>query len=199
MLRVIAGELKRRSITTPPDGSTTRPLPDRVRTALFNMLHGHLEGYEVLDCFAGTGAFGIEAISRGASRAVFVEREKSVADLLERNLTELGVRDRAEIVRADALSPSALAMCPRPAHVVFMDPPYPLMQEPAARARIMDRLAECAQLLDDDGYAIIRSPWPYEDRDEEGNRTSVALEHEGLEGPETHAYGSTAVHWYMKP
>ncbi|GAB4547400.1 MAG: 16S rRNA (guanine(966)-N(2))-methyltransferase RsmD [Phycisphaerales bacterium] len=198
MLRVIAGDLKRRTIRTPPDGSTTRPLPDRVRTALFNMLAGHLEGCDVLDCFAGTGSFGIEALSRGAEHAVFVERDKKVADLIEANLRELGVWERATLVRADALSPTALAMCPRPVHVVFMDPPYPLMQDPTSRGRIMDRLAEYADLLDDDGFAIIRTPWPYEDRDDEGTRTDVPLEHPGLEGPETHVYGSTAVHWYMK-
>jgi hypothetical protein len=72
------------------------------------------------------------------------------------------------------------------------------MQDPTQRARIMQRLSEFAQHLDDDGYAIVRTPWPYEDRDEEGARTTVSLETEGLEGPETHAYGSTAVHWYMK-
>ncbi len=202
MLRVIAGDLKRRHIQTPPDGSTTRPLPDRVRTALFNMLSGHYEGHEVLDCFAGTGSFGIECLSRGAERAVFIERDRKIGELIETNLRELGLRDRAELVRADALSPSALACCPRPAHIVFMDPPYPLMQAPATRARIMDRLADFAQLLDDDGFAIVRTPWPYADHEGEGDekrRTEVDLEHPGLEGPETHVYGSTAIHWYMKP
>lgn len=198
MLRVIAGDLKRRTIQTPPDGATTRPLPDRVRTALFNMLHGHLEGYDVVDCFAGTGSFGIEALSRGAEHCVFVERDTKIADLIERNLRELGVWGRAELVRADALTPSALASCPRPAHVVFMDPPYPLMRQPQQRERIMHRLNEFAQHLDNNGYAIIRTPWPHQDQDEEGARTPVTLEHEGLEGPETHVYGSTAVHWYMK-
>lgn len=199
MLRVIAGDLKRRTIQTPPDGSTTRPLPDRVRTALFNMLVGHFEGVDVVDCFAGSGIFGIEALSRGAEHAVFIERDRGVAELLERNLRELGVWDRAELVRADALTPSALAACPRPAHIVFMDPPYPLMIDPVSRARIMDRFAELAQHLDKDGFAIIRTPWPYEDADEEGVRTPVDLEHARLEGPETHVYGSTAVHWYMRP
>lgn len=202
MLRVIAGDLKRRTIKTPPDGSTTRPLPDRVRTALFNMLHGHLKGYDVVDCFAGTGSFGIEALSRGAEHAVLIERDRKIGDLIEENLRELGVWERAELVRADAISPSAIASCPRPVHVVFMDPPYPLMQEPASRERIMNRLAEFAQHLDDDGFAIIRTPWPYADTEqgEDGAtvRTEVDLEHPGLDGPETHVYGSTAVHWYMK-
>ena len=203
MLRVIAGDLKKRLIKTPPDANTTRPLPDRVRTALFNILVGHLEGHDVVDCFAGCGSFGIEALSRGARSAVFIERDASVARLLESNIEELGLRDRATVVRADALTPSALAAAPRPIHVVMMDPPYPLMNDKVVRTRIMNRLADFADLLDDDGYAIVRTPWPFfvlpkNENDEERGRDVVDMEHPRLEGPETHEYGSTAIHLYMK-
>ena len=197
MLRIISGEFRRRQIETPPDALTTRPLPDRVRVALFNMLSGHLEGYEVMDVFAGTGAFGLEALSRGASRCVFVERDRRVAALLKRNLEALGVPDeRAAVVQADALGPAGLAAAPRPMHVVFFDPPYPVMRDPAQRARVLDQFARVGALADPDGFAILRTPWPFADEDDDGASTEVDLAVPGLDGPETHRYGSTAVHWY---
>jgi 16S rRNA (guanine966-N2)-methyltransferase len=212
MLRIISGEFRSRHIMTPEGTDTTRPLPDRVRVAVFNMLHGHLEGQSVLDVFAGTGSFGLEAISRGAKEAVFIEKERQVARLIERNAETLGCVERADVFNGDALGAAALSKCPRPVHVVFFDPPYPMMVEPGTRERIWEQFGRCVQLLDDDGYAIIRTPWPYVDTleeetgelDEDGNelvnrtRVDLPLTVAGAKGPETHAYGSTAVHWYMK-
>lgn len=212
MLRIISGEFRSRHIQTPEGADTTRPLPDRVRVALFNMLHGHLEGQRVFDVFAGTGVFGLEAISRGAKEAVFVEKDRHVARLIERNAEALGCADRADIFNGDALGAAALSKCPRPVHVVFFDPPYPMMSEPTARARVWEQFARCVQLVDDDGFAIIRTPWPYVDvvheesdeSDDEGEplvkvtRTELPLTVQGAKGPETHVYGSTAVHWYVK-
>ncbi len=203
-VRIIGGEFKRRNLHTPRDANTARPLPDRVRTSLFNMLQGHIEGEEVYDSFAGVGTFGFEAVSRGAARVVMVERHKGVLDLLRRTIDDLGVHERAELVPADALGPAALARCPRPAHIVFMDPPYPMMQDPASRTRVMDQFARLIQNLDDDGFAILRTPLPYvdvepdEDPDKPGIRHPVPLDVPGAIGPETHEYGSMALHWYMR-
>ena len=77
-MRIIAGEFKKRKLQGPPDDTTTRPIPDMVKEALFNILRGHPEDGAVLDCFAGTGSIGLEALSRGAPRCVFVERDKKI-------------------------------------------------------------------------------------------------------------------------
>ena len=212
MLRIIAGEFRSRHLKTPDDAETTRPLPDRVRVALFNMLHGHLEGETVVDVFAGTGCFGLEALSRGAARVVFVERDKAVGGLLRDNIRMLGVEERSEVFQGDALGAGALSRCPRPVHVVMFDPPYPLVQDPAMRERVYQQFARFAEALDPKGFAILRTPWPLVDvheeetgeTDEDGvpimkrTRTDVGLRIAGLRGPETHAYGTMALHWYMR-
>src|ERR1700758_5362053 len=100
-MRVIAGTLGGRRLKAPP-GRATRPTSDRVREALFSML-GELDGERVLDLFAGSGALGIEALSRGAARAVFVERGAAAGRVLRENLGSLGLGpERAELRREDA-------------------------------------------------------------------------------------------------
>jgi 16S rRNA (guanine966-N2)-methyltransferase len=105
-----------------------RPTSSRAREALFDIL-GHaafadrelIEGTRVLDAFAGTGALGLEALSRGAAHATFMERDRHVRQLLVGNVTALGEQDRTSIVAADALHPPRAAM---PCDLVFMDPPF---------------------------------------------------------------------------
>lgn len=160
MIRIIGGQLKRRRLYTPPDASTTRPMPDRVRQAIFNLLRGHVEGVEVFDGFAGSGSMGLEAISRGAAHVVFVERERKVADLIEKSASELGVLDRCEIARSDALGAGAIARCPEGVHLVFFDPPYPMVRDKAQWERVKGQFARLIAKLDETGYAIIRTPWP---------------------------------------
>lgn len=203
MLRIIAGQYKSRLIDTPPDGEKTRPLPDRVRTSIHNMLKGHYEGMWFLDAFAGTGVFGLECLSRGAAGVVFIERDREIARLLKSNVDKLGAGERARVVQADALGPLMLAECPKPVHVVFFDPPYPIMEDPEQRVRVWEQFARCVQMLDEGGFGLIRTPWPYIDHmpaDERGHHAKVpiSLEVPGAVGPETHTYGSTAVHWYAK-
>src|SRR4051794_19500228 len=102
-MRVIAGTLRGRRLKAPA-GRSTRPTSDRVREALFSML-GEIDGVQVLDLFAGTGALGIEALSRGAAAAVFVERDGAAAAVLRENLGALGIgSERAEVRRTDALA-----------------------------------------------------------------------------------------------
>ena len=160
MIRIIGGQLKRRRIFTPPDAETTRPMPDRVRQALFNLLRGHAEGVDVFDGFAGSGALGFEAISRGARHVVFVERERRVAALIEQTARELNIEDRCEIATGDALGAGALARCPEGVHLVFFDPPYPLVRERAQWPRVRDQFGRLIGKLDETGYAMIRTPWP---------------------------------------
>lgn len=101
-MRVVAGTARGRRLAAPP-GAVTRPTPDRVREAVFNSLNslGVLSGCRVLDLYAGTGAMGIEALSRGAAHAVFVERHPETLAALRANLAATGLEDRAEVVAAE--------------------------------------------------------------------------------------------------
>jgi 16S rRNA (guanine966-N2)-methyltransferase len=121
-MRIIAGEWRGRPIEAPP-GQATRPTADRVRETLFSMLASRLGSFEELriaDLFAGSGALGLEALSRGAAFATFVENNSSAARLIERNAEALGASDRVQI-----LGGSALAL-PRsdPLDLILADPPY---------------------------------------------------------------------------
>lgn len=121
-MRVVAGEARGRPLVAPP-GNATRPTSDRVREATFNALHslGVVEGATVLDLFAGSGAMGIEALSRGAAHATFVDADARALDAVRRNLDATGLADRATVVRGDAARHLAGA-----GHVdlAVLDPPY---------------------------------------------------------------------------
>jgi 16S rRNA (guanine966-N2)-methyltransferase len=121
-LRVVAGSRKGARIFA-PKGLDTRPTADRVREAAFNLI-GPVEDMAVLDLFAGSGAMGIEALSRGAARAVFVESDRNATDAIERNLEKLGLTGAA-IVRMDAITALATeAAAARHYDLVLVDPPY---------------------------------------------------------------------------
>ncbi len=257
-MRIIGGQYKRTILTGPPDATTTRPLPDRVRESIFNMLQGHLvEGPAVFDVFAGTGSFGLEAISRGATRAVFVERDRKIREILRSNIAKIDATAMSEIVEGDALGPLALARCPSPVTIIMMDPPYPLARDPKSWQRVLAQAGKLVQKLTDDGYLLLRTPWPFlqlaeaeapetePNRNKRGKRkperekvVSLNLDDGSLDsqdideieamfeaiaageaiedgedgpefidgpleiaeavGPETHEYGSTAVHWYQR-
>jgi 16S rRNA (guanine966-N2)-methyltransferase len=117
-LRVVAGTFKGRRLTA-PRGTRTRQTADRVREALFSML-GDVGGARVLDLYAGSGALGIEALSRGADSAVFVERDAQAVAAIERNLAAVGVE--ANLVRQDVVR--FLARADGAFDLVFCDPPY---------------------------------------------------------------------------
>ena len=121
-MRVIAGTYGGRRLQAPP-GEATRPTSDRVREALFSILGDRVQGARVLDLFAGSGALGVEALSRGAASATFVDSAPAAIRALRANLEALGAE--AEVVRADALhwlrsAPAAA----RQYDLVFLDPPY---------------------------------------------------------------------------
>jgi len=120
-MRVVAGELGGRKLVS-PDGTSTRPTTDRVREAVFNALGSAqlLDGALVADLFAGTGAVGIEALSRGAEHCTFVERDRSALRALEENLDTLGLAGRSRVLRSDATQAAATL----DVDIVFADPPY---------------------------------------------------------------------------
>ena len=127
-LRIVGGGHRGRRLFAPP-GGLVRPTSDRAREALFNILsHGNLAASglpfadrPVLDAFAGTGAFGLEALSRGASASVFIESEREALAALRRNVGALGEGDRAHIVAGDATRPPRAGLA---CAVAFLDPPY---------------------------------------------------------------------------
>lgn len=118
----MAGTLRGRRIEAPP-GDRTRPTTDMAREAIFNSLGSHydLAGARVIDCFAGTGALGIEALSRGAGHATFIERDAAALEVLRANIDSLGLADRSTVVRGDAAT--QVARCTG-ATLVLADPPY---------------------------------------------------------------------------
>jgi 16S rRNA (guanine966-N2)-methyltransferase len=126
-MRIGSGELKGRKLHA-PKGSATRPTSARLKKSLFDVLAAStngLDGAHVLDLFAGAGALGLEALSRGAARADFVERGRKAADVIRRNIDELGVRDRTEVWSLDVRAALAkLAEKGVRYHLVFADPPY---------------------------------------------------------------------------
>ena len=135
-MRIISGEWRGRKLAA-PKGDATRPTADRTRETLFSMLVsrlGSLDGLNVADLFAGSGALGIEALSRGAAHCLFAEQDRAALDVLRANLAALGATDRAEVRATSVLS---LGNAPRPYDVILMDPPYGT----GAGAVALDKLA----------------------------------------------------------
>lgn len=131
-MRVIAGEFRSRRLKTLP-GLDTRPTPDRLREALFNVIAPEIEDEVFLDAYAGTGSVGIEALSRGAARAIFIERTREAAEVIRENLATLGLVKRAEVVQGRVLQ----YLKQRSADIVFLDPPYSLEKEYTEALRIL--------------------------------------------------------------
>ena len=127
-MRIIAGRHRGRRLLAPASAATTRPTADRVRQALFDMLwhapwagRAAVEGARVLDAFAGTGALGLEALSRGAAHAAFLENDRAALSALRANIAACREAERCTVLAADALRPPRAEA---PATLVFLDPPY---------------------------------------------------------------------------
>lgn len=176
-MRVIAGTAKGRRLKVPP-GERTRPTTDRVKEALFSSLQPELAGASVLDLFAGSGSLGIEALSRGAASATFVERHERTARILEENIELCGMGERATVVTADvqvALGSPAGA----PFDVALLDPPYGTSDEELAAV-----LASLAPHLADGAVVTV-----------ERDRRSSPPRWPGRIGTERERrYGDTVVH-----
>lgn len=128
-MRIVGGSLRGRRLESPM-GREVRPTSDRAREALFNLLmHGPYDGLEgpaptgldVLDVFAGSGAMGLEALSRGARRVTFIENDRDAVRLIRRNLAALELATHGEVLPRDALAPG---LAPRPHALAFLDAPY---------------------------------------------------------------------------
>jgi 16S rRNA (guanine966-N2)-methyltransferase len=142
-MRIVAGTFRGRPLVA-PKGHSTRPTSDRARQAIFNVLEHaawapDLEGARVIDLFAGSGAMGIEALSRGAAYCLFVERDEPARAAIRANLAALGLEDRARLDRRDAAAlPARTAADGEPFDLAFLDPPYGKGLGEAALARLAD-------------------------------------------------------------
>jgi 16S rRNA (guanine(966)-N(2))-methyltransferase RsmD len=124
-VRIVAGALRGRTIDGPKwDG--LRPTSDSLRETLFNVIGPRVLGVRILDAFAGTGAVGIEAVSRGAARATFIERDPRAIALIDANVAKLGIEDACAILRGDFMANLAVAGKAEQFDLVFLDPPYEL-------------------------------------------------------------------------
>lgn len=135
-MRVIGGEFRSRRLQSMP-GMDVRPTPDKVRESLFNILSGEIEGAVFVDAYAGTGAVGIEALSRGARHAVFIEKDRAAVNLIKSNLAALGAAARARVIQGSA----ALYLGGLEADIVFIDPPYPKDREYQAALEALEAKA----------------------------------------------------------
>lgn len=158
-------------------------MTDRAKESIFNLLRGWFDDAAVLDLFAGVGTMGLEALSRGASKAVFVERDRAIVRVLQRNIVALRCEARAVVVPGDALHPESLAAAKAAADrfdVVFMDPPYATMEDEPGRARVFSQASRCRALMGDRGFLVLRTPL-----DPSCHPHAIP----DLDGPEVHRFG----------
>ena len=120
-MRVIAGSARGISLKT-PDGMQTRPTADRVKEAMFSIIHFDIPGAKVLDLFGGTGQLGIEALSRGASGATFVDQSEAACRLIRENLRRTKMENTGKVVRGDYME--YLSRCREQYDIILLDPPY---------------------------------------------------------------------------
>ncbi len=153
-MRIIAGEFRGRRLLDPADRAT-RPITDRVKQSIFDILAPRLPEVHVYDVFAGTGSFGLESISRAAAGCVFFERHRPAVERLRRNIALLGVEDRTQIVAADIFSLGERQFASLPsAGVIFFDPPYPFIAE--RPQDVQQALVAFSQRLSEDGLIVFR-------------------------------------------
>jgi 16S rRNA (guanine966-N2)-methyltransferase len=177
-VRVIAGQAKGRSLASVP-GTTTRPITDRVKTALFGILEPRLDGARFLDLFAGTGAVGIEALSRGAAEAWFIDRDAKAVRTVRENLASTGLSGSARVLRQDAFA--FLRSSTRQFDIIHVAPPQ--YQELWLRA-LLD--IDGSHLVAPEGLVVVQI-FPKEYRD-------APLEH--LAMCDQRKYGSTMLCFY---
>jgi 16S rRNA (guanine(966)-N(2))-methyltransferase RsmD len=178
-MRVISGSAKGRNLQAVP-GDTTRPITDRVKEALFNIFGADIVDARFLDLFGGTGGVGIEALSRGAAHAVFIEKNRKAQETIKANLLRTQLSARAEIVRGDAFT--YLRGMPQPFHYIYIAPP----QYQRLWVEALKLIDEQPGWLADDGEIVVQiHPKEYE---------AVPLEH--FEEIEQRKYGSTVLVFY---
>ena len=179
-MRVITGKARGVALKT-PDGMKTRPTADRVKEAMFSIIQFDLPGAKVLDLFAGTGQLGIEALSRGAESAVFVDAQDSACALVRENLTRTKLVNQASVVRADYLA--YLSNCCEKFDFVFLDPPYAEVFLENALKRITE-----IDILQSGGIIVAERPLGKE----------LICDFKGFSRSKDYKYGNTLLTLYRK-
>jgi 16S rRNA (guanine966-N2)-methyltransferase len=159
-VRIVAGEARGRRLLGPRD-RTSRPPLDRTRESIFSILQDRFAGRAVLDLFAGTGSLGLEAVSRGATSALFVEEARQALEILRRNIAALGFESRCEVVAGSALAlPRLGAVKPPGFALVFLDPPFKMFLDRDQGRRVYQRLEELlsSPALEPGGMVVLRQP-----------------------------------------
>lgn len=178
MLKIIAGEYRGRILKT-PEGKQVRPSSGLLRGVIFNVLGDFVSGKNVLDIYAGGGALGIEALSRGAAMATMVEADRATAGLIRQNLEMLKVQDKARVVIQDALDFVSSAGCKY--DIVLADPPY----QANVSSQILDKIAKHG-LLAPGGILVIQHH----------RAEKIAVETEGLVLWKCKKHGKSSVEFY---
>ena len=185
-MRIISGFAGGRRLRA-PSGNKTRPTSDRVREALFSILGSPPEGCHVLDLFAGSGGLGLEALSRGAKRAVFVDRDKDALQALKRNISEVGVVTASDVHHGDALRILAkLSRAGRQFHWIFLDPPY--ATDLATQALEALGAGSLLHSAEDEGLVVVE----HDKRSTPGDGYGCLLK------VQTRRYGDTCVSFYER-
>jgi 16S rRNA (guanine966-N2)-methyltransferase len=148
-MRIIAGEFRGRKLLS-PETDTTRPITDRVKQSLFDILSPQIEGANVFDCFAGTGSMGLECLSRGSSNVTFFEIDRSALTRLRQNIATLKLEPKSRIVTTDIFKYQATDKT----DLIFLDPPYRFLRDrPTDLQQLAARLS---QSLNPDGTLVFR-------------------------------------------
>lgn len=148
MIRVIAGKNKGTQLLFP---KVARPLTDRIKTSLFDLIHDFIKDAQVLDLFSGSGSFGIEALSRGAAHAIMVENDEQAAQIIAQNITKTKLGSSSEIRKQDASR--FLQQTHKKFDLIMLDPPFPF--DKVSKTRV---LFDALKLIKDDGILIFRYP-----------------------------------------
>ena len=179
-MRVITGKARGVQLKT-PDGMLTRPTTDRVKEALFSIIHFDIPGAKVLDLFGGTGQLGIEALSRGAKRAVFVDAQENACKLIKENLIRTKLQQDGQVVRSDYMQ--YLDRCREKFDIILMDPPYADVFLENALKRITE-----IDILESNGIIVTERPLGKE----------LPWEFEGFIRSKDYKYGKTLLTIYRK-
>ena len=179
-MRVITGKARGVALKT-PEGLQTRPTADRVKEALFSVIQFDIPAATVLDLFGGTGQLGIEALSRGAKRAVFVDESDKACRLIRENLKRTKLEQEGSVVRSDYLA--YLARCNEKFDLIFLDPPYAEVFLENALKRITE-----IDILQSGGIIVTERPLGKE----------LSLEFQGYARSKDYKYGNTLITLYRK-
>ena len=179
-MRVITGRARGVTLKT-PEGLQTRPTTDRVKEALFSVIHFDIPGAHVLDLFGGTGQLGIEALSRGAKRAVFVDESDKACKLINENLRRTRLEQEGTVVRGDYLA--YLGRCREKFNIIFLDPPYAEVFLENALKRITE-----IDILQSGGIIVTERPLGKD----------LPYNFEGYERSKDYKYGNTLITLYRK-